>query len=104
VLTGSAFRVVVPAVPGSLGVEGRVSEYARTADSGAVRLQAFCPVCGTQLFARSQNAEGLATLRVGVQAERERLVPTAQLWRRSALLWVDALSSVPACERQELLG
>ena len=104
VLTGSAFRVVVPAVPGSIKVAGAVKEYARTAESGAVRLQAFCPECGTPLFARSESADGLATLRVGVLAERDQLRPSVQLWRRSALPWVNDLGGIAACERQELLG
>ena len=104
VLTGSAFRVVVPAVPGSMKVEGEVKEYARTAESGAVRLQAFCPECGTPLFARSEAADGLATLRVGALAERDQLIPAAQLWRRSAQPWVHSLADLPGCQRQELLG
>jgi hypothetical protein len=104
VLTGSAFRVVAPVVPGSLQVTGNVKGYARTADSGAVRWQFFCPECGTPLYAGSQDGTGLATVRVGVLAERHRLPPTTQLWRRSALSWVDGLGEVPACERQELLG
>ena len=104
VLTGSAFRVVVPAVPGSLRVEGAVKEYARTADSGAVRLQVFCPECGTPLLARSAEANGLSTLRVGVLDQRKQLVPTAQLWQRSALPWVGQLQAVPGCPQQELLA
>ena len=104
VLTGSAFRVVAPAVPGSLQVVGEVKEYARRADSGAVRLQAFCPECGTPLFARSESADGLATLRVGALAERQQLIPAAQLWQRSAMPWVFGLSAVPGCQQQELLG
>jgi len=104
VLTGSAFRVVAPVMPGSLQVTGNVKGYARTADSGAVRWQYFCPECGTPLYAGSQDGTGLATVRVGVLAERDRLPPSAQLWRRSALPWVDGLGGVPACEQQELLG
>ena len=104
VLTGSAFRVVVPVIPGSLRVEGHVKEYARTADSGAVRLQVFCPECGTPLFARSDKVNGLATLRVGVLDQRKQLAPTAQLWLRSALPWVNKLERVPGCQQQELLG
>jgi hypothetical protein len=103
VLTGSAFRVVVPVVPGSLEVQGVTKGYARTADSGAVRQQHFCPECGTPLYAGAQDGAGLATVRVGVLNERAVLTPTAQLWRRSALPWVNALGEVPACEQQELL-
>ena len=104
VLTGSAFRVVAPVMPGSLQVTGNVKGYARTADSGAVRWQYFCPECGTPLYAGGQDGAGLATVRVGVLAERDRLPPTAQLWRRSALPWLDGLGGLAACERQELLG
>ena len=104
VLTGSAFRVVAPVVPGSLEVQGAVKEYARTADSGAVRLQVFCPECGTPVYARSAGADGMATVRVGILAERQALTPVTQLWRRSALPWVDRLAGVAGCERQELLG
>lgn len=104
VLTGSAFRVVAPLVPGSLQVRGTVKGYARTADSGAVRWQYFCPECGTPLYAGSQDGAGLATVRVGVLQERALLTPAAQLWRRSALPWVDTLDGMPACEQQEWLG
>lgn len=103
VLTGSAFRVVAPVVPGSLSVDGEVKGYARTADSGAVRWQFFCPECGTPLYAGTPDGTGLATVRVGVLQERVQLAPSAQLWRRSALPWVDAMNDLPACERQELL-
>ena len=103
-LTGSAFRVVVPVVPGTLQIKGNVTEYPRVAESGAVRLQAFCPTCGSPLYARSDDASGIATLRTGCLAERDQLQPTAQLWQRSALPWVGELSSIPGCERQELLG
>lgn len=104
VLTGSAYRVVVPVVAGSLVLTGHIKEYARTADSGSVRLQAFCPECGTPLLARSADPQGLATLRVGVLDQRAQLEPVAQLWKSSSLPWVDGLSGLPACAKQELLA
>jgi hypothetical protein len=103
VLTGSAYRVVVPALAGSCELTGPVTEYARRADSGAVRLQVFCPSCGTPVLAKSADGQGLATLRVGVLDQRAELLPVAQLWQRSALPWVNDLSDIPACAQQELL-
>jgi len=103
VLTGSAYRVVVPALAGSCELTGPVTEYARRADSGAVRLQVFCPACGTPVLAKSADGQGLATLRVGVLGQRAELLPVAQLWQRSALPWVNALSDIPACAQQALL-
>lgn len=104
VMTGSAFRVVVPVLAESLVVQGETTQYAKTADSGAVRWQCFCPACGTPLFARAECAGGVTTLRVGVLDQRARLVPAVQLWQRSALPWVHALADTPSCQRQELLG
>jgi hypothetical protein len=104
VLTGSAYRVVVPALAGSCELTGPVTEYARRADSGAVRLQVFCPTCGTPLLAQSADGQGLATLRVGVLDQRADLAPVAQLWQRSALPWVQGLHDVPGCAQQELLS
>ena len=103
VLTGSAYRVVVPALAGSCELTGPVTEYARRADSGAVRLQVFCPSCGTPVLAKSADGQGLATLRVGVLDQRAELLPVAQLWQRSALPRVNDLSDIPACAQQELL-
>ena len=103
VLTGSAFRVVVPALAGCCEVSGPVSSYARRAESVAVRLQVFCPTCGTPLMAQSADGQGLATLRVGVLDQRADLAPVAQLWQRSALPWMQGLHDLPACAQQELL-
>src|SRR6476620_5995899 len=47
-LTGSAYRVSVPAVPDSFSLmTGSPAVYVKRAESGAKRAQAFCPVCGS---------------------------------------------------------
>jgi hypothetical protein len=38
-------------------------------------------------------------LRVGTITQRAAFLPQRQIWRRSALDWVDALAAVPATER-----
>jgi len=38
-------------------------------------------------------------LRVGTITQRTAFSPQRQIWRRSALDWVDALAAVPATER-----
>src|SRR5206468_2326545 len=49
-LTGSAFRVIVPAKVESFRMRGGSPQiYVKVAESGAKRVQAFCPVCGTPL-------------------------------------------------------
>jgi hypothetical protein len=88
---GSAFRVNIP-VPGAtfrlLSGEPRI--YIKTtADSGNPRAQAFCPTCGTPVFATTPGSGPQETyvLRVGVLHERDQLVPRQQIWVRSAQPW-----------------
>ena len=95
-LTGSAFRVVVPAASDRFKLlTGKPKTYIKTAESGAKRPQAFCPECGTSIYSASVG-EGPQTLmvRVGTIRQRAQLRPTAQYWCRSAQDWVTDLASI----------
>jgi hypothetical protein len=99
-LTGSAFRVSVPAREGSFRlVAGLPAIYVKTGDNGARRAQAFCPNCGSPLYTYAADNPGIYGLRVGCIAEREALVPTVQKWCRSALRWTENLAVVPRQEK-----
>ena len=103
VLTGSPYRVFVPAAIESFAVQGETTRYVKVAESGARRVQAFCPTCGTPVFSVPPEGATHAMLRVGNLRQRALLRPALQIWRRSALPWVDSLSSVPGCQEQEAL-
>jgi len=102
-LTGSAFRVVVPAPIASFVLHGEPTRYVKVAESGAKRVQAFCPQCGSPVFALAQENPTQVSLRVGGLDQRNLLLPGLQIWKRSALPWVDTLTSVCASEQQEAL-
>jgi hypothetical protein len=102
ILSGSAFRVVVSAVDGSFKLlSGRPKIYVKTAESGTRRAQAFCPDCGTPIYATSAG-EGpkVYGLRVGTIRQRAELRPRHQYWCRSALEWAMDLSAIPQADRQ----
>src|SRR5262245_33021562 len=90
-LSGSAFRVVVPAALGTfqlLAVEPK--PYVKTAESGNKRVQAFCPNCGTSLYSHALAGDPHIRppkigLRVGAIAQRAQLAPHTQYWTRSSL-------------------
>src|SRR5689334_821271 len=67
VLTGTAFRVSIPTLPGTFRLlAGTPSVYLKTADSGAKRRHAFCPACGTPVYASAdEDAPATRSLRVG---------------------------------------
>ncbi len=53
VLTGTAYRVSVPVAEASFKISGEPTVYVKTADSGNKREQAFCPRCGSPIYATS---------------------------------------------------
>jgi hypothetical protein len=88
-LTGSAFRVVVP-VPGANFelISGEPTVYIKTADSGTKRAHAFCPKCGSPVYATDPgNGPKNYGVRVGTLSERAHFVPKRQMWCRSAQPW-----------------
>lgn len=100
-LTGSAYRVIVRAPAASFVLEsGTPKIYVRTSDSGAKRGQAFCPECGTPLYAAALENPAFYVLRLGAIKERAALAPKDQVWCRSALPWSGDLSGIAKHDRQ----
>jgi hypothetical protein len=96
-LTGSAFRVSVPAPAAAFRLlSGRPRVYVKTADSGAKRRHSFCPDCGTPVSATADTENPPSySLRVGCLKQRAQLPPKRRIWCRSALEWAQNVSGVP---------
>ena len=101
ILTGTAFRVSVPAVPGtSRWLSGSPRVYVKTADSGRPREQGFCEQCGTPLYATSPGPEPrLYNLRVGPLAQRLQLTPAREIWCGSQVPWLATLGTLTRSEK-----
>jgi hypothetical protein len=68
----------------------------KTADSGDVRVQAFCPHCGTAIYATSTGDEPKAyNVRLGALRQRNELVPRREIFVRSQQPWISDLTSIP---------
>ena len=80
-LSGSAFRVVVR-VPGDTFkiTAGEPTIYVKTGESGARRVQGFCPRCGTSIYSTAEGDEPkFFSVRVGTVRQRAALVPQVQI-------------------------
>ena len=101
-LSGSAYRTVVPALRGTFQIQTGVTKtYIKTAASGSKRAQVFCPECGTPIYSGPANdPEGFVGIRLGTVRQRNSLQPRRQYWCESAQGWVNALSSIPKDARQ----
>ena len=99
-LSGSAFRANIAAPAGEFALRGdTLKSYVKTAESGNKRRHAFCGNCGTPIYACAVQDPQSYSLRIGTIAQRAAFLPRRQIWRRSALPWVDTLATVPAAEK-----
>jgi len=99
-LTGSSYRAVVSAPAAHFVLRtGTPRSYVKTAESGNKRRHAFCGNCGTPIYACAVDNPQSYSLRIGTITQRAAFLPQRQIWRRSALNWVDTLTSVPATEK-----
>lgn len=96
-LSGSAFRTNVPVVQGTFVLKsGAPKTFIKTGDSGNGVVHAFCPDCGTPVYSAVPSDPPSYSLRVGTLDCRAELVPSREIWRRSALPWTNALNLLAA--------
>ena len=101
VLSGSAFRTVVPAPKAGFRLlSGKLKVYVKTADSGTKRAHAFCPNCGTPVYSAAIEDPPAYSLRVGCIRERAQLPPRKQIWCDSAVPWSKNIEDVEQSRRQ----
>lgn len=93
-LSGSAFVVYAQVAKAALRLRGEPKVYVKTAESGSRRAQAFCPECGSRLYACAEVDPQVFNLRVGTIRQRATLTPKSQVWCRSALPWAMDLGTV----------
>ena len=102
-LSGTAFRTVVPVPKAHFRLlKGQPKIYVKTAESGSKRAQAFCPECGTPIYASAVSDPPAFNLRIGSIRQRAELPPKFQHWCRSALPWVmdpETVGDIPQYQR-----
>lgn len=101
-LTGSAYRVSVPAPRETFRlITGQLKTYVKTADSGDKRAHSFCPACGSPVYACALGDNPPRyTLRVGCLDQRASLPPMQQIWCDSAMPWSRDVRGIPGQARQ----
>jgi hypothetical protein len=100
-LSGSAFRIVAPARKEAFRIIGEPKVYVKTAESGNRRAQAFCPECGTALYATAPTDPQVYSIRLGTARQRAALPPRRQIWTRSALPWLQQPQALAGLERSD---
>ncbi len=101
-LTGSAFRVTVPASPEAFRlISGKPRIYMKIADSGSRRGHAFCGDCGAPIYRQPTDNNPNYSLRIGGLDQRIELgPPKRQIWTKRRLPWLRVLEDIPQAEGQ----
>lgn len=100
-LSGAPYRAVVAARAETFELEGEPKVYVKTAESGTRRAQAFCPECGSSIYASAPENPTTYSIRLGAVRQRRELGrPSRQIWCDSALPWVMDLSGIGRTARQ----
>ena len=101
-LSGSAFRTFLRITDGSFRILSREpTVYVKTAESGAQREQAFCPRCGSPIYATAVGeAPKIYSIRLGTVRQRNQFIPKVQIWARSRQGWVTEIDYVRSIETQ----
>ncbi|MDH3737682.1 MAG: GFA family protein [Alphaproteobacteria bacterium] len=83
---------------------GQLKFYEKIAASGTVRALAFCPECGTRIYAKTVGeGTGFLGLPLGTIRQRRKFKPKLQVWHQSALDWGGDLNSIPKMDQQPSL-
>ena len=97
--TGSAYRVSVTVRASDFVLRaGQPRYYVKIADSGARRVQAFCPNCGAPIYSSAEVDPQTYSLRVGGLRQRDELPPKRQIWMRSKPTWLEPFPGLEAFE------
>ena len=86
-MSGAPLRAIAVATADKIKIKGFPKEYIKIGDSGNKRIQAFCPDCGTQLFA-TDLGKTLFNLRTGFLEQKNELKPKTHVFIGSGLNWM----------------
>lgn len=81
-------------------IEGELSDYASTADSGNIMHRRFCPTCGTHMFSQAEVRQHQIFVRAGTLDTPEVVKPAMTIWTSQAPSWASIDPDLPQFEGQ----
>ena len=86
--TGSAFAIVVAVPKTALTVEGTLSTFRKTGDTGKGTERNFCPACGSSVTDSAEVMPDIVMLEAGTLDDPSWVKPAMQIFCDSAQPWV----------------
>jgi hypothetical protein len=86
--SGSAFAVVVAVPKAALSVQGKLSAFSKTGDSGKPIERRFCPECGSSIVDEAVALPDVVMISAGTLDDPSWVKPAMQIYCDSAQPWV----------------
>jgi hypothetical protein len=87
--TGSAFAVVIGVPKPAFSLQGKVSIYSKTGDTGKSIERQFCPECGSSIADEASALPGVVMISSGTLDDPSWVKPAMQIYCDSAQPWVE---------------
>ncbi|MBT4890200.1 MAG: GFA family protein [Rhodospirillales bacterium] len=102
VISGAPYRSIVRTSEKDFTLKsGTLKTYIKTAESGNLREQNFCPECGSHIYATSVGDENrYFGIRLGTARQRDQLIPITQYYCQSAQSWVQDLNGMKKIDKE----
>ncbi len=86
--TGSAFAVVIGVRKPAFSLQGKVTTYSKTGDTGKSIERQFCPECGSSIADEADALPGIVMISTGTLDDPSWVKPAMQIYCDSAQPWV----------------
>lgn len=97
--SGSAFGMSLVVRPESLALTaGEVKTFELQAESGRIKVCAFCPKCGVRIY---NATAALCSVKAGTLDDTNGLVPDAHYWTSRKQAWAQLPDDLPCFETHE---
>lgn len=81
--TGSVFGTNLFVPEDEVEIDGKLSSYSHTSDSGSTMIKRFCNNCGSLLFGNNSAKTGVLSIRAGTVDQSNLIEPTVNVFMES---------------------
>ncbi|MCW8931217.1 MAG: GFA family protein [Gammaproteobacteria bacterium] len=79
-------------------IEGKLSQYGSTTDTGSVITRSFCPICGSRLFGESNVINNVLSISAGVLDDNSWFKADAIVYNKRKPQWDFMDETIPTFE------
>ena len=102
--SGSAFAVVLGFPAAAVSMQGELTTYTDTGDSGKSLLRRFCPECGSSLVDEASVIPGIVMISSGTLDDPSWVKPAMQIYCDSQQPWVNLGTDLHSSPKMPMPG